>query len=302
MNHISEKYTSAAEKRRRLRASLDTPALQVFIGAFSPLVACLIEEMAFDGIYVGSSTLSADLALPDIELITQTEATTRGQAIARSVSLPTILDIDTGYGSAINVARTIKEAEHAGISGCHLEDQESPKRCGHLENKRIIEPAIMLEKIAAAVAVKHDRNFLIIARTDARAIEGLNSAIERAKLYIAAGADVIFPDALESVEEFTIFRKEIDKPLIANMTEFGKSPLLSSSQLEELGYNIAIYPATTLRLSMHAIQEGLTELKAKGNQKSLLKKMQNRQRLYDLVKYNEYGEIDKNVSDFFKSE
>jgi methylisocitrate lyase len=287
-----------AEKRRRLREGLATGRLQVFVGAYSPLVALLVEEIGFDGVYIGSSTLSADLALPDIELITLSEAAQRGRAIANASNLPTLLDADTGFGAAINVARTVRELEDAGLAACHIEDQVSPKRCGHLDNKQIVPAAIMCEKIRAAVAARRDPDFAIVARTDARAVEGLDAAIARANEYRAAGADAIFPDALQDADEFARFAREVDAPAVANMTEFGRSPLLSTDELTDLGYAIVIYPATSLRLAMAAVEDGLRQLKQDGHQRGLLDRMQTRQRLYDLIRYDDYAALDNAVAGF----
>jgi methylisocitrate lyase len=287
-----------AEKRRRLREGLQAGRLQVFVGAYSPLVALLVEEIGFDGVYIGSSTLSADLGLPDIELITLSEAAQRGRAIAGASNLPTLLDADTGFGAAINVARTVRELEDAGLAACHIEDQVSPKRCGHLENKQIVPAAIMCEKIRAAVAARRDPDFAIVARTDARAVEGLDAAIARANEYRAAGADAIFPDALQDADEFARFAREVDAPAVANMTEFGRSPLLSMDELADLGYAIVIYPATSLRLAMAAVEDGLRQLKQDGHQRALLDRMQTRQRLYDLIRYDDYAALDNAVAGF----
>jgi methylisocitrate lyase len=289
---------TAAEKRRRLREGLQAGRLQVFVGAYSPLVALLVEEIGFDGVYIGSSTLSADLALPDIELITLSEATQRGRAIANASNLPTLLDADTGFGAAINVARTVRELEDAGLAACHIEDQVSPKRCGHLDNKQIVPVEVMCEKIRAAVAARRDPDFTIVARTDARAVEGLDAAIGRANEYRAAGADAIFPDALQDTDEFARFAREVDAPVVANMTEFGRSPLMSMDELAGLGYAIVIYPATSLRLAMAAVEDGLRQLKRDGHQRALLDRMQTRQRLYDLIRYDDYAALDNAVAGF----
>jgi methylisocitrate lyase len=289
---------SAAEKRKAFRDALKSGNLLRFPGAFSPLVAMAIQRHGFDGIYVSGAALSADLGLPDIGLTTLQEVTARGSAIAQATDLPVLIDADTGFGEALNAARTIQTFENAGLCGCHLEDQVNPKRCGHLDGKTLVATQAMVEKIRAAASARRDENFLIMARTDARASEGLDGAIARAKAYIDAGADAIFPEALADESEFEKFRKAVAVPLLANMTEFGKSKLLTAKQLSDLGFNIVIYPVTTLRLAMKAVEDGLAILKSDGTQESLVKKMQTRAELYELLRYEDYAQFDKDVFNF----
>lgn len=289
---------SAAEKRTIFRAALKSGNLLRFPGAFSPLVAMAIQRHGFDGIYISGAALSADLGLPDIGLTTLQEVTDRGSAIARTTDLPALIDADTGFGEALNAARTIQTLEDAGLCGCHLEDQVNPKRCGHLDGKSLVTTQAMVEKVRAAASARRDKNFLIMARTDARASEGLDGAIARAKAYIDAGADAIFPEALADESEFEKFRKAITAPLLANMTEFGKSRLLTAKQLSNLGFNIVIYPVTTLRLAMKAVEDGLATIKSEGTQESLVKRMQTRAELYELLRYEDYAQFDKDVFNF----
>ncbi len=288
----------ASTKRRILREKLLTGKLLRFPGAFSPLVAMLIEEQGWDGVYISGAVLANDLGLPDLGLTTMSEVTQRGRQIARATSLPALIDIDTGFGEPMNVARTVIELQELGLAGCHLEDQINPKRCGHLDHKQLVAPDIMVQKIKAAAEAKQDEHFLLIARTDARESEGLEKAIDRAKAYVDAGADMIFPEALHDEREFAVFRQSLTVPLLANMTEFGKSPLLTTRQLEELGYNLVIYPVTGLRLAMKAVEEGLTILKNHGSQGSLLSQMQTRKRLYELLQYEKYTQFDQTVYNF----
>ncbi len=290
--------TSAAEKRQAFRTGLASGRLLRFPGAFSPLVSLVIEELKFDGVYVSGAVLSADLGLPDIGLTTLSEVAQRGRQIARVTNLPAIIDADTGFGEPMNVARSVAEFEELGLAGCHLEDQLSPKRCGHLDGKQLVAAAEMTRKLKAAVDARRDPNFAVIARTDARAVEGLDAAIERAKAYAGAGADVIFPEALENGGEFEAAREAIDVPLLANMTEFGKSPLLDRRTLENLGYNLVIYPVTALRLAMKAVEDGLGVLGGEGTQTSIVDRMQHRRRLYELIRYAEYADYDKTLFDF----
>jgi methylisocitrate lyase len=289
---------SSAQKRAGLRAALKSGRLLRFPGAFSPLVSMFIERQGFEGVYVSGAALSADLGLPDIGLTTLSEVAARGGAIARATDLPALIDADTGFGEALNVARTIQTLEDAGLCGCHLEDQVNPKRCGHLDNKSLVSAADMVKKIRAAASARRDQNFVIMARTDARAAEGLDGAIARAKACVDAGADAIFPEALADEGEFEKFRKAIKVPLLANMTEFGKTKLLTAKQLSDLGINIVIYPVTTLRLAMKAVEAGLAVLKKAGTQESLLKEMQTRAALYELIRYKDYEQFDKDVFNF----
>ena len=290
--------TSAEEKRKRLREDLNSGRLLRFPGAFSPLVSQLIEEIGFDGVYISGAVLSNDLALPDIGLTTLTEVAQRGRQIARVTSLPSIIDADTGFGETMNVVRTLQELQELGLAGCHLEDQVQPKRCGHLDNKSIVSTQEMCKKLRSAADAKIDANFLLIARTDARASEGLQGAIDRAKAYQEAGADMIFAEAMQDESEFEAFRKSIEVPLLANMTEFGKSKLLDTQTLANLGVNMVIYPVTSLRLAMQAVEEGFREIFERGTQERLLPKMQHRKRLYELLRYEQYNQFDQNIYNF----
>ncbi len=289
---------SAAQKRADFRKALGEKGILKFPGAFSPLVALEIQRHGFDGIYISGAALAADLGLPDIGLTTLSEVTQRGRQIARVTELPAIIDIDTGFGEPMSAARTVQELEELGLAGCHLEDQENPKRCGHLDNKAVLPLDEMVRKIRAAADAKRDPNFLLMARTDARASEGMAAAIDRAKAYVDAGADAIFPEAMQGAAEFEEFRKAVDVPMLANMTEFGKSPLLSAGELESIGYDIVIYPVTTLRVAMGAIGRGLGEIAQTGTQSGLVQEMQTRADLYELIRYEDYNRFDQSVFNF----
>ncbi len=293
---------SAGEKRRALRDGLGSGRIQRLPGAFNPLVAKVIQEVGFEGVYMSGAVVSAELALPDIGLTTLSEVTARGREIARVTDLPTLIDADTGFGEPMNAARTITLLEDAGLAGCHIEDQVNPKRCGHLDGKAVVPAADMVRRIRAAVSARRDPDFVICARTDARGIEGLPAAIDRAKAYADAGADLIFTEALADAGEFAKFRAAVDIPLLANMTEFGKSELLPVRTLEDLGYNAVIYPVTTLRLAMFAVERGLREIADSGTQSGLLDRMQHRARLYELLDYQRYNEFDSGIFDFTVSE
>lgn len=286
------------DKRAALRAGLASGHLLRFPGAINPLTAVLIEEMGFEGVYVSGAVVSADLALPDIGLTTLSEVAGRAHQIARVVDLPAIVDADTGFGEPLNVARTIRTLEDAGLAGCHIEDQVNPKRCGHLEGKTVVTRDEMVKRVRAAVTARRDPEFVICARTDARGVEGLDAAIERARAYVDAGADMIFPEALADESEFEKFRAAINVPLLANMTEFGRSKLLTTATLSSLGINVVIYPVTLLRIAMGAIEEGLRAIVRDGSQQQLVERMQTRARLYELLRYEAYSAIDADIFNF----
>lgn len=288
--------SNPAEARKAFRAGLNSGTIQKLPGAFSPLVARLIEDIGgFEGVYVSGAVLANDLALPDIGLTTLTEVAARSRQIARATSLPVMVDADTGFGEPMSAARTISEFEDAGLAGCHLEDQVNPKRCGHLDGKEVIPTDLMVRRISAAVKERRDENFVICARTDAAGVEGIDAAIERAKAYADAGADLIFTEALYSPADFEKFRKAVDTPLLANMTEFGKTELLSAGELQDLGYNAVIYPVTTLRIAMGATEDALRDIAETGTQRDWVDRMQHRSRLYELVRYEDYNEFDQQV-------
>lgn len=294
--------TPAHEKRRLFRERLATGELLRFPGAFNPLSARLIAEKGFDGVYISGAVLSADLGLPDIGLTTLTEVAGRGQQIARMTELPAIIDADTGFGEPMNVARTIQTLEDAGLAGMHIEDQINPKRCGHLDGKAVVDEQTAVKRIRAAVDARRDPNFLIMARTDIRATSegarGLDAAIDRAKALVDAGADAIFPEAMRSLEEFAAMREALDVPLLANMTEFGKSDLFTSSQLADVGINIVIWPVSLLRIAMGSAGRALDTLNEEGHLSAKLGEMQHRADLYELIDYEGYNHFDNNVFTF----
>ncbi|EIV96589.1 methylisocitrate lyase [Frankia sp. QA3] len=290
--------TPAHARRAALRSALASGRLLRFPGAFNPLSAVLITELGFDGVYVSGAVLSADLALPDIGLTTLTEVAGRAGQIARVTDLPTLVDADTGFGEPMNAARSVQILEDAGLAGCHLEDQVNPKRCGHLDGKSVVDTDEMVRRIRAAVVARRDDNFVLCARTDARGVEGLDAALERARAYVDAGADMIFPEGLADAAEFAAVRRAVDVPILANMTEFGKSELLTVATLESVGVNVVIYPVTLLRLAMGAVEDGLRRLAADGTQAGLVDRMQHRSRLYELLDYAAYNTFDDSVFTF----
>jgi methylisocitrate lyase len=273
-------------KAARLRELIAKGAITM-PGVPNAAMARQVEQVGFDAVYVsGAGMANATAGVPDIGLLTLTEVAQLAGYIGKAVKIPAIVDADTGFGGSENVARTIHELERAGLAGCHIEDQEFPKRCGHLAGKSIIDLEEMVERIKAAVSARHDPDFMIVARTDARAVEDFDRTVDRAQNYLAAGADAIFPEALQSATEFRDFANEIDLPLLANMTEFGKSPLLSFEELSDFGYRMVIFPMSAFRVAMKASEEFLRALKNSGVQSDWLEKMQTREELYELLNYD----------------
>jgi methylisocitrate lyase len=273
-------------KSMRLRELIAKGAIMM-PGVPNGAMARQVERAGFDAVYIsGAGMANATAGMPDIGLFTMTEVVRLAGYIANAVTIPAIVDADTGFGSAENVARTIHELEAAGLAGCHIEDQEFPKRCGHLAGKSLVDLEEMVAKIKAAIAARRDPNFMIIARTDSRAVEDFNGALKRAHKYLDAGADAIFPEALQSAEEFRDFADQVKAPLLANMTEFGKSPLLSFRELSDFGYRMVIFPQSAFRVSMKASAEFLRDLKKRGTQSDWIDKMQTREELYELLEYN----------------
>lgn len=290
--------TTPEEKRVRFRELLASGTTAQFPGAFNPLSARLIEEKGFEGVYISGAVLANDLGLPDIGLTTLTEVATRAGQIARMTDLPAMVDADTGFGEPMNVARSVQELENAGLAGCHIEDQFNPKRCGHLDGKNVVDLGTATKRIRAAADARRDPNFLIMARTDIRAVEGLEAAQERAKALVEAGADAIFPEAMATLEEFKAIRDAVDVPILANMTEFGKSALFTVDELQSVGVNMVIYPVTLLRSAMGAAERTLDSIRADGTQEAQVGSMLTRARLYDLVDYEAYNRFDAGVFNF----
>jgi methylisocitrate lyase len=262
-------------------------------GVFNPLTAQLAERVGFRAVYLSGGALSAGNGVPDIGLFSVSEFVQAAQLAAAATTLPVLCDADTGFGESLNVERTVQQFEAAGVAGIHLEDQQMPKRCGHLAGKSLVEPEVMAAKIRAAVARRRDPGFVVMARTDARGVTGFDDAVRRAKLYLAAGADAIFPEALESTDEFARFAREVQSPLLANMTEFGKSPNLSVAELGAMGYAMVLFPLTAFRVAMKAAEDALRLLHAAGHQQDLLPRMQTRAELYELLDYPGYEARDR---------
>jgi methylisocitrate lyase len=291
-------HITPATKRQLLREHLATGELLRYPGAFNPLSAKLIEDKGFEGVYISGAVISADLGLPDVGLTTLTEVAGRAQQINRMTSLPTLVDADTGFGEPMNVARTVQELENAGVTGIHIEDQVNPKRCGHLDGKAVVDEGTATKRIRAAAQARRDPNLLIMARTDIRAIDGMPAAIDRAKALVDAGADALFPEAMRDLAEFEAVRAAVDVPILANMTEFGKSELFTTLQLADVGINIVIYPVTLLRSAMGAAERTLDLIASEGTQQAAVADMQTRARLYELLDYESYGTFDSGVFNF----
>ena len=291
--HFTKK--NSLEKRLDFVNNLSSKKLLRFPGAYNPLCAKLIAEIGFDGVYISGGVMSNDLGLPDIGLTTLDQVSYRSNQITRVTDLPTIVDADTGFN---NCAKTIKTFEEKGLAGCHIEDQIAEKRCGHLDNKELISKNDMIKKIKESIKARKDKNFQIIVRTDANTVEGIEKTLDRIKAYEDAGADIIFPEAMKDEKEFEKVRKISKGYLLANMTEFGKSKLLDKKELENLGYNIVIYPVTTQRLAMQNVELGLKSIFNDGHQNNMIDKMQTRKRLYDLVEYEKYNTPDRKITDF----
>lgn len=277
---------------RRLRDAWGAGPVMV-PGVFNPLAAKIAERVGFRAVYLSGGALSAGLGLPDIGLVTLPEFVEEVGRIVQATSLPVISDADTGFGEALNVERTVRLFESAGVAGIHLEDQHLPKRCGHLSGKALVAPEVMAAKVRAAVAARRDPDFVIIARTDARSVTGFEDAVRRAKLYVEAGADVIFPEAMESADEFARFAMEVPVPLLANMTEFGRGPLLDAATLGGMGYKLVLYPLTVFRVAMKAAEETLADLHRSGHQRASLPRMMTRAELYDRIGYTGYEARDR---------
>tara|TARA_B100001559_G_scaffold262257_1_gene227491 strand:- start:205 stop:1101 length:897 start_codon:yes stop_codon:yes gene_type:complete len=283
------------EKRLSLVQKLKSNKILRVPGAYNPLTAKVIEEIGYDAVYVSGGVMANDLGFPDIGLTTLEDVSTRSYLISRVTNLPTIVDIDTGFKSC---EKTIQTFEEFGVAAVHLEDQIERKRCGHLDNKELISTEDMVKKIKECVSAKKDENFKIIARSDAKSVEGIEKMIDRCKAYIDAGAEIIFPEALANEKEFETVRKSLSSYLLANMTEFGKTKLLNYKELENLGYNIVIYPVTTQRLAMKSVEDGLRDIFKDGHQNNILDKMQTRRRLYEIVEYEKYNSLDEKIYNF----
>jgi len=275
----------------RLRKLLARNRILVAPGVPNPAVARLAERAGFQALYFSGAGFSNQLALPDLGVTTLTEVVRAAREISGRTSVPLVVDADTGFGEALNVARTVSELRTAGAAAMHIEDQVLPKRCGHLEGKELVDTEEMVKKVIAARRAA-EKELLVIARTDARSVEGIDAAIERAKAYERAGADLIFPEALESRDEFVEFRRKITSPMMANMTEFGKTPYMTAKEFESMGYNMVIFPVTAFRAMMKAARDALDTLMADGTQRGIIKNLMTREEFYALIDYYAYEKAD----------
>jgi methylisocitrate lyase len=289
---IRSKEQDPIEKLRELLKS--SKGILQIPGSHDAMSALLAQKAGFEVLYLSGAAFSASLGLPDLGIITLTELATRTREIVRATGMPLLVDIDTGYGSVLNVTRTIQEMVEAGAAAVQMEDQDLPKKCGHLNGKKLVSTEDMVQKIIAAR--KASDRIVIVARTDAKSVEGIDAAIERAKAYIKAGADAIFPEALQTEEEFKKFAQEIDVPLLANMTEFGQTPYFSAQQFEEWGYKMVIYPVTSLRVAAKAVEQVYQLIRETGSQKNALDQMQTRKELYETIRYYEYEGLDNSIA------
>ncbi len=294
---LSGRQLNASE---RLRGLIQSQVVVAVPGVYNTLSALLAQRAGFDTLYLSGAALSASLGLPDLGVMTTDELLAAARSIIRAVRVPLIVDIDTGYGEALNIIRLIREMEEIGAAAVQIEDQEMPKRCGHLEGKRLIAVEEMVNRLNAAKSAR--RELLIIARTDARGVSGLSDAIERARVYSANGADVIFPEGLQSESEFSVFRRALDLPLLANMTEFGNTPYLTRSQFQALGYNLVIYPVSSVRLAAKAMAEGYAALRDAGTLHEMVPRMLTRQELYELIEYSAHEEMARKPINQFREE
>jgi methylisocitrate lyase len=283
---------AASSPGRRLRDTWSARTIAV-PGVFNALIARMAEKLGYDAVYLSGAALSAAAGVPDVGLLTLHEFVEAARSITSACALPLLCDADTGFGEALNVERAVRLFEKAGVAGIHIEDQQMPKRCGHLSGKQLVEPQVMAAKLRAALQARQDLDFVIIARTDARGVAGFDEAVRRARLYLEIGADAIFPEALESAEEFAAFAQAVQAPLLANMTEFGRSPNLDFSALSGMGYRMVLYPVTAFRVAVRAAQETLTEILQRGNQRDRLPQMLTRAELYDLLGYAGYEARDR---------
>jgi methylisocitrate lyase len=283
---LSGAQNNSAARLRELLAHGETLAIP---GVFNPLSALLAQRAGFDALYLSGAALSASLGLPDLGVVTMDELITATRAIGRAAPVPLLVDIDTGYGEMLNIVRLIRELEQVGAAAVQIEDQEMPKRCGHLEGKHLISADEMVNRLNAVKRARRD--LLIIARTDARGVTNLDDAIARARVYVQSGADIIFPEGLQSESEFAAFRRALDVPLLANMTEFGKTLYLTRAQFQTLGYNLIIYPVSSLRLAAKAIAEGYATLRDTGTLEDLIPRMLTRQELYQVIEYSAHEEM-----------
>jgi methylisocitrate lyase len=286
-----------ASKAAQLRALLRDERPLVLPGVFNGISALAAEAAGARAVYIsGAGIINGTAGFPDIGLLSMAEVAQQLRYITGAVAIPALADADTGFGEGLALGRTVEEFERAGVAGIHIEDQQMPKKCGHLEGKRLVTRQEFVQRVRAAVQARSDPNFVICARTDARGVTGFDDAVARARACLDAGADLIFPEALASEDEFAAFAAQVPGLLLANMTEFGKTPLISAARFAELGYAAVIFPMTGFRLALRAMREGYATLLAEGTQRALLPRMETRRQLYDLLRYPEYERLDAELA------
>ncbi len=266
----------------------------VLPGVYDAFTAMLAERLGAKAIYLSGGALTSSMGLPDIGMITLDELSSSVRRIREAVDIPLIVDADTGFGEAVNVWRTVRMLERAGADGIQIEDQRMPKKCGHLEGKEVVPVEEMEQKVAAAVSAR--RNALIVARTDSRGVNGLDDAVERATLYFESGADVVFPEALTDTEEFGAFARLVKGPLLANMTEFGKTPFIKASVFRQLGYRYVIFPVTAFRAAARAEENAIKTILDEGTQEGIMDELMTRSEQYEVIKYSSYGDLDRSLA------
>ena len=294
MAWIVDQPSSQAEFASRFKELMTAPDILQIPGAHDAMAALVAKQAGFSALYLSGAAYTASLGLPDLGVITSAEVAQRARELVRATDLPVLVDIDTGFGGVLNVARTAREMWEANVAAVQLEDQQLPKKCGHLNGKKLVSTEEMVQKIRAIK--KAAPSLVIVARTDARAVESLESAIERAKAYVEAGADAIFPEALQSEEEFRLFAQSISVPMLANMTEFGKTPYYTAAEFADMGYQMVIYPVTSLRVAAKAYERIFQLIKEQGTQKEGLDDMQTRSELYSTISYYEFEGMDQEIA------
>lgn len=289
-----EQEISQAELARRLKFLLNTPSILKIPGTHDAMAALVAKQVGFQALYLSGAAYTASRGLPDLGMISSEEMAARARDLVRAVNLPLLVDIDTGFGGILNVARTAKEMVEARVAAVQIEDQDLPKKCGHLNGKKLISVEEMMQKIETIREIAP--TLTVVARTDAKAVEGIDGAIQRAQCYIKAGADVIFTEALTSKEEFKQVSQAVEAPLLANMTEFGKTPYYTAEEFESFGYHAVIYPVTSLRVAAKAYESAFKKIFDQGTQKELLNEMQTREELYNTIQYYSYEDLDKKIA------
>lgn len=294
MAWIIDQQSSQPELAEQFRHLMNEKSILKIPGAHDAMAALVAKRVGFVALYLSGGAYTASKGLPDVGIVTSTEVADRARDLIRATNLPVLVDIDTGFGGVLNVARTAREMVEANVAAVQIEDQQLPKKCGHLNGKQLVTTEEMVQKIKVIKEVAP--SLVVIARTDARAVEGLDGSIERSRAYVAAGADGIFPEALQTDEEFHFFSEKIDVPLLANMTEFGKTPYITAEKFEEMGFSMVIYPVTSLRVAAKAYERVFDLIKQEGTQQEAVPDMQTRKELYETISYDDFEALDQSIA------